>query len=193
MIAKDAARQQGRTARAALNPATRAGFNQRIVTACQGVLEWPAYRRMMVFLPIEAQQEIDLTPLVQWVWQTQPELKVYVPRVVGNDLEVVNITPVTPLQKTAWGVPEPVGGEVLQPGEGLDVILVPLLAFDTTGHRVGYGRGYYDRLLAVHTESLRIGIAYEAQRMIDGIEAGPLDQALDGVMTEQRWTPTAQA
>ena len=82
-----------------------------------------------------------------------------------------------------YGVLEPhVSAEIVQP----DVLLVPLLAFDASGHRLGYGGGYYDRTL----EKLRgqkaitaIGIAYAGQEIV-AIPHGPHDQRLDGVLTE---------
>ena len=52
----------------------------------------------------------------------------------------------TLLQCNAYGIPEPVTGKLLNP-QKIDVVFVPLLAFDTTGQRVGYGKGYYDRFL----------------------------------------------
>ncbi len=83
-----------------------------------------------------------------------------------------------------WDIPVPLesAGEVLP-----DVLLVPLLAFDARGYRLGYGGGFYDRTL----EKLRrlkrvvaIGVAYQAQ-MVDQVPIGPHDAPLDFVMTEQ--------
>lgn len=69
-----------------------------------------------------------------------------------------------------------------------DVLIVPLLAFDATGHRLGYGGGYYDRTIA----SLRaygrplsaLGLAFCAQE-VDQLETGPYDERLDGVICER--------
>ncbi|HVV28815.1 MAG TPA: 5-formyltetrahydrofolate cyclo-ligase [Rhizomicrobium sp.] len=87
-------------------------------------------------------------------------------------------------------------GEVLAPGafgihEPLDtwprvtpqVLLVPLLAFDGAGHRLGYGGGFYDRTIAL-LQVPAIGIAFAGQE-IPSLPAGPHDMALDGILTEQ--------
>ncbi len=83
-----------------------------------------------------------------------------------------------------WGIPMPpeTAPEVLP-----DVLLVPLLAFDREGYRLGYGGGFYDRTL----EKLRklkavvaIGVAYHAQ-MVDQVPRGPHDAPLDYMMTEE--------
>ena len=63
-----------------------------------------------------------------------------------------------------------------------DVVLVPLLAFDALGHRLGYGGGYYDRTLAA-LSARAIGVAYSGQE-IDAIVAEPHDRGLDAVVTQ---------
>jgi 5-formyltetrahydrofolate cyclo-ligase len=77
-----------------------------------------------------------------------------------------------------WGIPEPLKGRIVEPAE-LDVVLIPLLAFDLNGHRVGYGKGFYDRYLAsCRPDCLKIGISFfEATAPIDDVEAH--DIALD--------------
>lgn len=70
-----------------------------------------------------------------------------------------------------------------------DIILVPFLAFDERGHRLGYGGGYYDRTLAIYREKghgfTSIGIGYEGQKQ-DKVPAGKYDQPLDIIVTEQK-------
>lgn len=69
-----------------------------------------------------------------------------------------------------------------------DVILVPLLAFDRRGHRLGYGKGYYDQTLAAQRSTtpgvLAIGLAF-ADQEIDAVPVGAADQALDAIVTER--------
>lgn len=71
-----------------------------------------------------------------------------------------------------WGIPEPVGGMIMEPAS-FDVILVPLVAFDKNGHRVGYGKGFYDRYLALcRPDCLKIGISlFEAVELIEDVES----------------------
>lgn len=87
-----------------------------------------------------------------------------------------------PLVAGAYGISEPVGHEV-QP----DIVIVPLLAFDRRGMRLGYGGGFYDRTLA-HLRAVRpclaIGLGFAAQEH-EGLPRAETDVALDGVVTER--------
>lgn len=79
---------------------------------------------------------------------------------------------------SAWGIPEPVGGRVVKPTD-LDIILLPLVAFDLKGNRVGYGKGFYDRyLLNCRPDCLKIGISlFDPVELI--VEAETHDIPLD--------------
>jgi|TARA_B110000881_G_C18469189_1_gene460429 5-formyltetrahydrofolate cyclo-ligase len=87
------------------------------------------------------------------------------------------------LQNASFGTLEPSKDKTeLEP----DVILAPLLAFDSRGFRLGYGGGFYDRTLEKLRKKKRVsvyGIAYAAQEM-DQVIKGPYDQPLDGIVTE---------
>lgn len=93
-----------------------------------------------------------------------------------------------PLEPGTFGVREPFAtAPIVEP----NVLLVPLLAFDLHGARLGYGGGFYDRTLAQlrsRGSVLAIGLAFEAQR-IDSVPTGPHDERLDAVVTEAgvRW------
>lgn len=80
-----------------------------------------------------------------------------------------------------WGIPEPVAGVVLNPSD-LDIVLIPLLAFDLAGNRVGYGKGFYDRyLLQCRPDCLKIGISlFDPVARIEDVESCdiPLDIAI---------------
>ncbi|MCY4231876.1 MAG: 5-formyltetrahydrofolate cyclo-ligase [Alphaproteobacteria bacterium] len=76
-----------------------------------------------------------------------------------------------------FGLWEPTG-----PPAEPDVLLVPLLAFDACGNRLGYGGGYYDRTIAA-TGALAIGAAYAAQK-VEAVPVGPHDRPLAGIVTE---------
>ena len=65
-----------------------------------------------------------------------------------------------------------------------EVLIVPLLAFDARGFRLGYGGGFYDRTLAGLPGAVRVGFAFAAQQ-VDEVPIDPFDQRLDVVVTEQ--------
>ena len=75
------------------------------------------------------------------------------------------LTDTTTLKKSAWGVPEPVEG-IEVPENKIDVVFVPLMAFDTLGNRVGYGAGFYDGFLRkCRKETIKIGLSlFEAEQ-----------------------------
>ncbi|MFC4765358.1 5-formyltetrahydrofolate cyclo-ligase [Dyella koreensis] len=94
------------------------------------------------------------------------------------------------VQPNRFGIPEPVSPkELLEPFQ-LDLVLVPLMAFDRRGHRLGYGGGYYDRSFAFlkdqvrPTEPLLVGIGYAFQELPE-IEAERWDVPLDFIATDQ--------
>ena len=89
-----------------------------------------------------------------------------------------------PLTSGVWGIrqPPPAAPEVFP-----DILIVPLLAFDRRGHRVGYGAGYYDMTLArlrAMKKVIAIGIAFAAQE-VDKVPTTPRDAPLDFVLTER--------
>jgi len=185
MTSKPAAREQGKAARTALGDTTRTSYNHKIVDACQEALDWPYYRRIMVFLPIAQQREASLWPLVRWIRKTHPTVEVYAPRVANEGLEAVKIAPESSFNESAWGIPEPAYGAVLESSEMLDMVFIPLLGFDGAGNRVGYGRGFYDRFLTDRPKTLKVGVGYECLRVADGIEANAHDVPLDAIVTER--------
>ena len=84
------------------------------------------------------------------------------------------------------GIPEPSADCPLVPLASIEWVLVPGVAFDVRGHRIGYGGGYYDRLLpALPRSAARVAGAFELQ-MVDEVPTAPHDFALDAIVTEAR-------
>lgn len=88
------------------------------------------------------------------------------------------------LQPGAYGILEPPASSLVLAADGIDLIVVPGVAFDATGARVGYGAGYYDRYLA-RTGGCRAALAYELQ-VVASVPAGPYDALMDYIITERR-------
>ncbi len=145
--------------------------------------------RIHVYL--SAPDEIETWPFIEYAWGTGKE--VVVPRVItGNErtLEHVVLTRQTPLAPGPFGIREPARSETegVVPSENFtehDVVLVPLLAFERNGHRLGYGKGFYDTFLR-NCRAVRIGLAYEFQRATH-LPVEEHDVALDRVATNERW------
>jgi len=91
------------------------------------------------------------------------------------------------VEANRFGIPEPIATELLE-GSSLDVVLLPVVAFDRQGHRLGTGGGYYDRTFAFRQATspppLLIGIAFACQE-VDSIEVAAWDVDLDWVVTER--------
>ncbi len=100
----------------------------------------------------------------------------------GRPLEFHGWTPDAEMEAGPFGAKIPTKGVLLVPR----VVVLPLVAFDRQGHRLGYGGGFYDRTLEILRAAgpvLAIGFAYSAQEM-DTIPTEPTDQPLDAVVTE---------
>lgn len=91
-----------------------------------------------------------------------------------------------PLRPGAYGILEPVGEALeLWPPEQLDLVVVPGLAFDPAGHRLGYGGGYYDRFLAgPAAQATAIGMAFREQ-VLAHLPVEPLDRSVSAVVTDE--------
>jgi 5-formyltetrahydrofolate cyclo-ligase len=128
------------------------------------------------FWPI--QDEIDIRPLLHALHELGHPLALPVTGRRGEALIFRAWQPGAPLLPGRFGTSHP-DGAILTP----EVFLIPLLAFDRAGNRLGYGGGFYDRTLALSPRALRIGCAFAAQEL-DSVPAGPYDQTLHAVVTE---------
>lgn len=115
------------------------------------------------------------------------------PRVTQSRLEFAAAGPDN-LRRGAFGVLEPCGENCRDVGD-IDLLVVPGIAFDLQGHRLGYGKGFYDRALSCSLDkTVRIGLAYDFQ-LVDVLPVDEHDRPLSAVMTETRtlWFDADQA
>lgn len=87
------------------------------------------------------------------------------------------------LQESTFHVPEPVGCELPALASDIKTVIIPMLAFDKKGNRLGYGAGYYDRFLSLHPHLTRIGIAFSCQE-VEEIPADATDAIMDIIVTD---------
>ncbi|MGB5500703.1 MAG: 5-formyltetrahydrofolate cyclo-ligase [Maribacter sp.] len=132
-----------------------------------------------IFLPIVDKKEIDTTFLLS-ILQGRDK-NVILPKIEGDDLVHFLLTDNTTLKTNKWNVPEPVDG-ILVASNKIDVVFVPLLAFDKQGNRVGYGKGFYDRFLKqCKKDVVKIGLSlFEAEEKIEDVSEDdiPLDYCI---------------
>jgi len=129
------------------------------------------------------EKEVNTVPIITTLLErTNP---VIVPIIVKEDvsLRLSYLRDFAALVPSTFGVPEPIGSEIPARGEDVDTILLPMLGFDRTGGRIGYGAGYYDRFLEKFPDLRKIGIAFACQE-IDRLPLDPTDVRMDHIITE---------
>lgn len=113
----------------------------------------------------------------------------YLPRVCGDELEILPYDE-SRLSVGSFNIEEPTGDETASISD-MELIIVPAVAFDRSGNRVGRGKGYYDRLLS-GCQVRKIGIAYGFQ-LVDNIESEPHDIRVDSIITDNDVIDTHQS
>lgn len=153
-------------------------------------------QRLLTFAPFQQASVIVLynadenEVLTEAMWQaalTQGKT-VYYPRITTDksELEFVRRYPQDRLIPGTFGILIPPGDDMLAGLQGGDIVLTPGVGFDEKGHRLGRGRGYYDRALrGVLAGALRVALAYELQ-IVPEIPAGPGDERVHWIVTEGR-------
>ncbi len=170
--------------RNALSPAETEALNRGLLIQAQ-TIRWPEQGIVHTFLPILSKKEPDTFRIIDWLLQAYPTIRIAVPRVADAQRGILVhhlYGGQDTLEKNKWGIPEPTGGMRVHPSD-IDTILVPLLAEDLVGHRVGYGAGFYDRFLAsCPPDALKIGLSlFEPVARIADVQ--PTDVPLDGCIT----------
>lgn len=123
----------------------------------------------------------DELSTVEFIGRWHEKKNFFLPRVNGVNLEILPYEE-SRLELGAFHIEEPTGNDTV-PVEEIEMIVVPGIAFDGTGNRVGRGKGYYDRLLA-HTKAYKVGVGYDFQYVEEGIEAEVHDIKVDMVITQ---------
>ncbi|MGN7708109.1 5-formyltetrahydrofolate cyclo-ligase [Chryseobacterium sp. D764] len=114
--------------------------------------------KVHVFIPIPARKEIDTQIFIQYF--LAKNIRVYVPKIVGDRLISIEIFENTVFETNSWGISEPVSNE--DSGENnFQYVITPLLYCDKNGNRVGYGKGFYDGLFQhISAYTKKIGVNY---------------------------------
>ncbi|WP_302022896.1 5-formyltetrahydrofolate cyclo-ligase, partial [uncultured Duncaniella sp.] len=105
----------------------------------------------------------------------------YLPRVNGVNLDILPYDE-TRLSLGSFQIEEPTGDDTTDIND-IELIIVPAVAYDRQGNRVGRGKGYYDRLLT-GSKATKIGVGYDFQLIEEGIDTDPHDVRMDVVITE---------
>lgn len=141
-----------------------------------------------LFQSIRSRNEIDTNLIFEHLRRRHARIKLVVPIVdpVLGRLRHAYVHENVEMELNRWGIPEPKCPVDFVPPMMLDMVLVPLLAFDSTGNRLGYGKGYYDQFLSmVRPNCPKIGLAFEFQKVDSALPAEPHDIPLDYIITEK--------
>ena len=132
----------------------------------------PFFNCIHTFISSEKLREADTSKLIRYLQFKNPGLKILVPKIdiTSGNMQHLHYCDEVKWANNKFGIAEPLHGELIEPGE-IELVLVPLLAFDRKGFRVGFGKGYYDRFLSeCRKEVLKIGLSFfEPVDRIDNI------------------------
>jgi len=166
-----------------LDADVRTEMSARLSDAFLDVIEERSWKHIAVFIPLPGEPDI-WTPSLQLM--ARQAARIYAPRMMPeNHLDVVMITNADALVRGPFGVIEPPAAwPKLADLATLDAIFIPGLAFSSDGGRLGFGGGWYDRLLArIPEETVKIGVCWD-RLVINHIPMESWDIRVDGVLTE---------
>jgi 5-formyltetrahydrofolate cyclo-ligase len=151
-------------------------------------INWQQFKLIHLFMPISENKEVDTFSLLEYFKENEPNLKIVIPRTNFEKVQMENILfdPVyTILGRNKYGIPEPIHGQVISPVQ-IDAVIMPLLAFDLEGNRVGYGKGFYDRFLNdCRPDVKKIGLSFFEP--VDKIQdLNEFDKRLDACITPDK-------
>jgi 5-formyltetrahydrofolate cyclo-ligase len=187
--AKEALRKRLSAVRRTLDQAAR---DERARAACARVVQTPEFERAQVVLSY-APLRFELDPGAAVTRALSLGKQVLLPRVIpdSHELSLHLYQPGDVLEESGMGVREPLPTSPRITPERVDLVLVPGLAFDPRGFRLGFGKGYYDRLLPTLPRAARFGLAFELS-LLPEVPCEEHDVAMDTVITEKRLLTTGR-
>lgn len=164
---KSQLRESLQRTRLALSPKMRQQRSTDVAERLLQAIDWHRVRSVHCFEPIMRLGEVDLVDFVVALQTDREDIRVYTSRKFKGEWRVVSAD----TDQLADPVPQ------------FDVIIVPMLGFDTSLQRVGYGGGYYDKFLATQPQAKKIGVCYEVGK-VEHIPAESHDILLNMIITE---------
>jgi len=164
-------------------------LSRKITERLKSLDSYKSAQKVLIYISVRS--EVRTWPLIEQ--RLQAHLPVFIPYCSGDILKIFRLTSGDQLARGSFGILEP--SRELRTDKGLhasigeiDLIVVPGVAFDTRGRRLGYGKGYFDRLLSDSGAGLaKIGLAYECQ-VFNELPVADHDVSMDSIVTEQAQT-----
>jgi 5-formyltetrahydrofolate cyclo-ligase len=161
--------------------------NQDLILIQFQKLSLPPLSLVHSFLPLYDTKEPDPIPMLDWLRFVNPGMQVCFSKINESDfsMQILIQDDETLYSVNKYGIPEPIDGEKVTE-QDIDMAIIPLLAFDKDGHRVGYGKGYYDRFIEkCSPDMIKVGISYF--QPVDKIDdLGIFDKKLDFCITPEQ-------
>lgn len=176
-------RKRAQLERKSLSEANLTDLNAKLLTQFT-LLDFSQVKIVHIFLPIKQKNEPDTFLIIDWLSTHHPQIKILVPKA---DFETMAMSShvyqgLEDLKTNAYDIPEP--QQAIADTDAIDLVIVPLLAFDERGYRVGYGKGFYDRFLA-GSLAKKVGLSFFAAiDVIDDIHEN--DMRLDKCITPDK-------
>jgi 5-formyltetrahydrofolate cyclo-ligase len=166
---------------------TETDIDELSLVIANKVLSLPIWEKTYfhVFLPIVEHKEVNTEFILHLLAGKDKEVVISKSDFDTRNMTHFLLTDNTKIKKNEYNIPEPVDGLEV-PSSKIDVVFVPLLAFDTSGNRVGYGKGFYDKFLSeCKPETIKIGLSFfEAETEITDVFEG--DIKLDYCVTPEK-------
>jgi 5-formyltetrahydrofolate cyclo-ligase len=182
-VYKQALRAQYKAKRKALTSQQRTDL-QVAIFAHLSAFPLTSMQVIHLYLPIQRLVEVDTFPYWDWLKRHHPHRRVAlsISDFSTGQMRLVDAATISGISSNAWGIPEPQDGQKL-PLDSVDLLFMPLLGVDSKGRRLGYGKGFYDRLLQhMRADVQKIGISWFDPQEED-MPTEPWDRAIDACVT----------
>lgn len=156
---KFAARKKYQTLRSKLSKNKILDLSIKIANNCLDLNIW-SNENYHIYLSIDKKNEVDTKPIIDILDGRQKNIIVSKSDFKALTLKNYILSEEVILEENEYGIPEPINGVQIN-SEIIDVVFVPLLAYDSKGNRVGYGKGFYDRFLEnLGSKTIKIGLSF---------------------------------
>ncbi|WP_332450536.1 5-formyltetrahydrofolate cyclo-ligase [Methanoculleus sp.] len=177
---KAALRERAKEARFLLSPSQIAEYSSNITERLLDILD--GFATVMVYAA--KAPEVETAGLIADLNRRGVQVVVPIIERETHTLRLSYLPDPSLLIPSTFNVPEPVGHELPARPEDVEVVILPMLAFDAEGNRLGYGAGYYDRFLCRYPHPQKIGIAFSCQQA-ESIPTDQNDVKMDWIVTEK--------
>lgn len=178
---KDEIRARRRALRKAIPKEARHARSEAIATRVRALPEWGAARTVLAFVSMRTEVQTDT--LVRAAWSEGKRVATTRLTEDRDDLTLRAWNDGDELEESGMLFRQPLAGSVPVDESEVDLVLVPALAVDERGHRIGYGKGFYDRLLPRLTRALRVAIIFDFERIAE-VPNRSGDEPVDVIVTD---------